>query len=212
MPSSLRTAFRDSRLFHWYKNVAAPIEYRIWRLRGSPGPKMPHLLKQRAIQEHARAYGLPVLVETGTNYAHMIYVQRGHFREIYSIELDPHKVASARRKFAGDPRIHILEGDSGVVLPELLPNLPGRCLFWLDGHDFELSTPVKLELDALFRDAGRDHVILIDDANWFNGAGGYPTLEQLRQRVAREYPGRQMEVSDNIIRICKPHVAGPREA
>jgi hypothetical protein len=207
VPSTLRTAFRDSALFHWYKNVAAPIEYGLWRLRGSPGPKMPHLLKQRVIQEYARAYDLPVLVETGTNYAHMIYVQKDHFREIYSIELDAHKAASAREKFAGNSNIHILEGDSGVVLPKLLPDLKERCLFWLDGHDFDTSTPVKLELDALFADPAQERVILIDDANWFEGRGGYPTLEELRQRVAREYPGREMEVKNNIIRICRPRAA-----
>jgi hypothetical protein len=168
---------------------------------------MPHLLKQRVIQEYAREYDLRVLVETGTNYAHMIYVQKDHFGEIYSIELDAHKVESARRKFAGDPKVHILEGDSGVVLPTLLPALKDRCIFWLDGHDFDISTPVKLELDALFRDATQEHVILIDDANWFDGRGGYPTLEELQQRVAREYPGRQMKVENNIIRIYKPRVA-----
>lgn len=207
MLSTLRTAFRDSALFHWYKNIAAPLEFQFWRLRGSRGPKMPHLLKQRVIQEYARAYDLPVLVETGTNYAHMIYVQKDRFREIYSIELDAHKAGSARRKFSGNPTIHIVEGDSGVLLPKLLPTLKDRCLFWLDGHDFEMSTPVKLELDALFADAAQDHVILIDDANWFNGRGGYPTLEELRQRVAREYPDRQMDVKDNIIRIFKPRAA-----
>lgn len=207
MPPTLRTAFRDSALFHWYKNVAAPVEYRLWRLRGSPGPKMPHLLKQRVIQEYAREYDLAVFVETGTNYAHMIHVQKDHFREIYSIELDPDKAESARRKFSGNSKIHILEGDSGVVLPRLLPTLKDPCIFWLDGHDFEMSTPVKLELSALFLDAARGHVILIDDANWFNGSGGYPTLDELRQRVACEYPGRQMEVTDNIIRIYKPRAS-----
>jgi hypothetical protein len=204
VPSTLRTAFRDSVFFHWYKNVAAPVEYQLWRLGGSSGPKMPHLLKQRVIQEYACEYDLPVLVETGTNYAHMIYAQRDHFREIYSIELDAHKVESARRKFAGKPGIHILEGDSGVVLPELLPNLKDRCLFWLDGHDFDIATPVKLELDALFGHSAQEHVVLIDDANWFNGRGGYPTIDELQQRVAREYPGRRMEVKDNIIRVYKP--------
>jgi hypothetical protein len=168
---------------------------------------MPHLLKQRVIQEYAREFHLPVLVETGTNYAHMIYVQKGHFGEIYSIELDAHKAESARRKFAGNPNIHILEGDSGVVLPKLLPDLKGRCIFWLDGHDFEMSTPVKLELDALFGGTTGEHVILIDDANWFNGSGGYPTLDELRRRVDREYPGGRMEVKDNIIRICRPREA-----
>jgi len=210
VPSTLRTAFRDSALFHWYKNVAAPVEYLLWRLRGSPGPKMPHLLKQRVIQEYAREFDLPVLLETGTNYAHMIYVQKDHFREIYSIELDAHKAESARRKFAGNSKIHILEGDSGVLLPKLVPELKDRCVFWLDGHDFEMSTPVKLELDALFGDATREHVILIDDASWFNGSGSYPTLDELRQRVTREYPGREMEVKDNIIRIYKPRAARPK--
>ena len=70
-----------------------------------------------------------------------------------------------------------------------------------------MSTPVKLELDALFGDATCERVILIDDANWFNGSGGYPTLDELRQRVTREYPGRGMEVKDNIIRIYKPRSA-----
>jgi len=202
VPSILRTAFRDSFLFHWYKNIAAPIEYALWRLRGSPGPKMPHLVKQRVIQQYAREFDLPLLVETGTNYAHMIYVQQNHFREIYSIELDARKAESARRKFAGRSNIHILEGDSGAALPRLLPALKGPCLFWLDGHDFDISTPVKQELDALFKNPAQGHVLLIDDANWFDGRGDYPSLEELRQRVAREYPGRQMEVTDNIIRIC----------
>ena len=204
MPSSLRTAFRDSALFHWYKNIAAPVEYAWWRVRGSPGPKMPHLLKQRAIQQYAREFNLPVLVETGTNYAHMIHVQKNHFREMYSIELDAHKAESARRKFSGRTNIHILEGDSGVVLPRLLSALTGPCLFWLDGHDFEISTPIKQELDAIFKDSARGHVLLIDDANWFDGRGDYPTLDELRRRIAREYPGREMEVKDNIIRIHPP--------
>jgi hypothetical protein len=201
VPSNLRTAFRHSFLFHWYKNVAAPVEYALWRLRGSPGPKMPHLVKQRAIRQYAREFGLPILVETGTNYAHMIYVQKDHFREIYSIELDPRKAESARRKFTGQPNIHILEGDSGTVLPRLLPALEGPCLFWLDGHDFDISTPVKQELDALFKNPATNHVLLIDDANWFDGRGDYPSLDELRQQIAREYPRRQMQVTDNIIRI-----------
>jgi hypothetical protein len=207
VPSNLRTAFRDSFLFHWYKNIAAPVEYALWRLRGSPGPKMPHLVKQRAIRQYAREFGLPILVETGTNYAHMIYVQKDHFREIYSIELDPRKAESARRKFAGQPNIHILEGDSGTVLPRLLPVLEGPCLFWLDGHDFDISTPVKRELDALFKNPAPEHVLLIDDANWFDGRGDYPSLDELRQQIAREYPGRQMQVTHNIIRI---HPSRPR--
>jgi hypothetical protein len=201
MPSKLGRSFRASVLFHWYKSIAARGEYVWWRLRGSPRPKMPHLIKQRAIRQYAREFNLPVLVETGTNYAHMIYVQKDRFREIYSIELDPWKAQSARQKFATLPNIRILEGDSADVLPKLLASLREPCLFWLDGHDFDISTPVGRELDALFKHPIKEHVILIDDANWFDGRGQYPTIEELRAKVARGYPGHIVEVRDEIIRI-----------
>ena len=202
MPSKFGKAFRDSILFHWYKYIAAHIEPVWWRLGGSSG--VPHIVKQRALQEYARDFGLGVLVETGTNYAHMIHVQKNRFREIYSIELDAEKAESARREFAGLSHIHILQGDSGELLPKLLPSLKEPCLFWLDGHDGGHSTPVRQQLGALFRDPIQDHVILLDDALWFRGSGGYPTLEELRQNVDREYPDHVLEIKDEIIRIHKP--------
>jgi hypothetical protein len=201
MPSKVGRSFRASVLFHWYKNIAAYGEFFWWRLRGSPRPKMPHLIKQRAIQQYAREFNLAVLVETGTNHAQMIYVQRDRFREIYSIELDPWKAQSARQKFASRPNIHILEGDSAEMLPKLLASLREPCLFWLDGHDFDISTPVNRELGALFKHPVKNHVILIDDAKWFDGRGQYPTIEELRAKVAGDYPGHIVEVRDEIIRI-----------
>jgi len=201
MASQLRQAFRDSQFFHWYKTVAAPAEYQWWRMRGSPQPKMPHMVKQLAIREYAQKFNLHVLVETGTNYAHMIYVNREQFREIYSIELDEHRAESARRKFAGRNNIHVLQGDSGEVLPKLLPGLKEPCLFWLDGHDFDISTPVKQELEALYRHPVKGNVILIDDARWFDGRTQYPTMEELRASVERNYPAHVVEMRDDIIRI-----------
>lgn len=201
MPSATGKAFRESPLFHWYKNISAPIEYSVWRMKGSPKPKVPHLVKQRVIQEYARRFNLHTLVETGTNHAHMLYVQQNHFREIYSIELDRGKVESARRKFANRPSIHVMEGDSGEVLPRLLPALKEPVLFWLDGHDFDISTPVKKELVALYNHPIKDHVLLIDDARWFDGRTDYPTIEEMRAQIARDYPGHVMELKDDIIRI-----------
>ena len=166
--------------------------------------KAPHLTKQRAIERYAREYGLHVLIETGTNYGHMIYVNKDRFREIYSIELDPWRAESARRKFANRPNIHVLEGDSGTVLPKVIPALKEPCLFWLDGHDFDISSPIKQELDAIYKQSPYDHVLLIDDARWFDGRTDYPTMEELRGKVSREYPGRTVEVRDDIIRIYKP--------
>jgi len=173
-------------------------------MRGSPRPKVPHLVKQHAIAEYARKYDLHVLIETGMNYAHMIYVNLGYFREIYSIELDKSRVESARRKFGDRRDIHVLEGDSGAVLPELISTLKEPALFWLDGHDFDITTPVKQELDAIYKHPIKTHVLLIDDARWFDGRTQYPTMEELREKAARDYPGHTVEVKDDIIRIYQP--------
>jgi len=103
-----------------------------------------------------------------------------------------------------------LQGDSAKVLPQLLPALKEPCLFWLDGHDFDISTPVKQELDAIYEHPVRGHVLLIDDARWFDGRTQYPTLEQLREKTDRVYPSRTVEVKDDIIRIYDPQNGSSR--
>lgn len=204
MASKIRDQFHETLLFHFYKNISAWGEYASWRLRSVPGAGAPHLVKQQMIAEFAGKFNLRVLVETGTNYAHMLYVNKNRFRELYSIELDERRATSAQRKFAGRPSVHILQGDSGVVLPQLLPALKEPCLFWLDGHDYDISTPVKQELDAIYRHPVQGHVLLIDDARWFDGRTQYPTMEELRAKTAREYRGRVVEVKDDIVRIYVP--------
>ncbi|MGB8540081.1 MAG: hypothetical protein WCD49_00455 [Candidatus Acidiferrales bacterium] len=201
MASKLRAAFRETQFFHLYKSISAWGEYASWKLRNVPGAGAPHLVKQRTIAEFASRFNLQTLVETGTNYGHMLYVNQKRFREIYSIELDEHRAQSAQRKFASHSNIHVLQGDSAKVLPKLLLTLKETCLFWLDGHDFDISTPVKEELDAIYAHPIRDHVLLIDDARWFDGRTQYPTLEQLREKTARAYPSHTVEVRDDIIRI-----------
>jgi len=204
MASNLRRAFRDTRLFHFYKSVSAWGEYLSWKFRAVPGAGAPHLVKQRTIAEFASKFNLRVLVETGTNYAHMLYVNQNRFREIYSIELDDRKAESARRKASSHPNIRVLQGNSANVLPQLLPALKESCLFWLDAHDFDIATPVKQELDAIYKYPAQGHVLLIDDARWFDGRTEYPTMEALREKTAGEYPGRVVEVKDDIIRIYTP--------
>src|ERR1700735_559891 len=204
MASKITQAFRDSSLFHLYKSISAHGEYASWKFRAVPGVGAPHLVKQRMIAEFARKSSLHVLFETGANFANMLYVNQNRFREIYSIELDGRRAESARRKFAKRPNIHVLQGDSGKVLPQLLPALKEPCLFWLDAHDYDVSSPVKQELSAIYSHPVRGHVLLIDDARWFDGRTDYPTMEQLREKTSREHPGSIVEVKDDIIRIYLP--------
>ncbi len=199
--------FRDSPFFEPYKKIAFRGEYAWWLMRGKPRPKVPHIVKQRTLAEFAERFKLPVLVETGTNLGHMVNIQKNRFREIYSIELDEWLAARAKRKFAAYPHIHLYQGDSGVVLPKIVPTLKDRCLFWLDAHWGDESAPIKQELECIYRHPIRNHVLLIDDARWFDGRGDYLSVDDLREHAAREYPGSVVEVKDDIIRIYNPKAA-----
>lgn len=196
--------FRESIFFEPYKRAAFQGEYLWWKLRGSPGPKVPHIVKQQTLAAFAQRFGLQVMVETGTNLGNMINAQKDHFREIYSIELDKWLAARAKRRFAGWANIHLYQGDSGDVLPEIVKQIREPALFWIDAHWGDIDAPVKKELECIYLHPVREHVLLIDDARYFDGHGDYYSIEELREHASRQYSGSVVEVKDDIIRIYKP--------
>jgi hypothetical protein len=174
---------------------------RQWAAAGRPVPP-PHEIKEMVLTDYARRYGLRVLVETGTCTGATVDILRYRFRRIVSIELSHELAAEAKWFFAPDPRIRIIEGDSGRVLGQVVAELDEPALFWLDGHYSagvtamgEDSTPVLKELDWLLT-PGQPlrHVILIDDARCFGVEPGYPTLDELRAYV-RSKMGDSVEIA-----------------
>jgi hypothetical protein len=183
-------------------------EFRAWWERGRSG-ETPHFIKRLAVLTDASGFGVKTLVETGTFRGEMVWACRKQFTAIYSIELDRALCAAARAKFARFPHIHILEGDSEKVLPELLARLNERCLFWLDAHYCSPAagraareTPILKELEVIFAHAVPDHVILVDDARCFGTRPDYPTVDELRAFVLARRPDWAVTVRDDIIRIC----------
>ena len=179
-----------------------------WRLRGRPLPP-PHVVKQLAIVDYQRSRRFDTFVETGTFTGEMVEAMRPHFRSIISIEMAPEIHRQAVRRFASDPHVELLLGDSATVLPRVLEQIRHPALFWLDGHFMGENTargkedsPVRAELTALLGHPVRHHLVLIDDARLFTGAAGYPTIEELRRWIARERPGSDVQVEDDIIRCA----------
>jgi len=179
-----------------------------WRLRGRPLPP-PHVVKQLAIVDYQRSRRFDTFVETGTFTGEMVEAMRPHFRRIISIEMAPEIHRQAMRRFAGDPHVELLLGDSATVLPRVLEQIRHPALFWLDGHFMGENTargkedsPVRAELTALLGHPVRHHLVLIDDARLFTGSAGYPTIEELRGWIARERPGCDVQVDDDIIRCA----------
>ncbi len=203
---AFRNLLRRTPFYGAYKALGHYPDFWYWMLRGRP-IRSPHLLKQRTVLEYARRFRFRVLVETGTYYGEMVAAMKNHFAEIYSVEFDHALAQRAAKKFTRRPHIHILEGDSQDKIPELLQSLREPALFWLDagyygwaglqGDKLRLTS----ELDAILRDHRFRHTILMDDARGLNGQNGAPTVEQLKQSIETQFPGRSVEVKHDILRI-----------
>ena len=169
---------------------------------------MPNWGKQQVVIEYVRRFALALFVETGTYKGKMVYAVMPYVREIYSIELDQTHYHNAHKRFAGYANIHLRQGQSGEVLPEIMKEIQQPCLFWLDAHwsggstaKAEQETPIMEEMECILNHPLADrHVILIDDARCFTGQNDYPTMQALEQRIADAQPDWVFKVEDDIIR------------
>ena len=165
-------------------------------------------MKIAVVRYYLEKFGLRRFIETGTFYGAMtdIIARQGIF--VDTIELQPFLALRARRIFSARPDVRVHEGDSAVLLPELLASLEEPALFWLDAHwsggvtaRGSIDTPISVEIEAILRHP-LPHVVLIDDARQFDGTSGYPRLHELLGGIRRD--GRYaVEVSADIVR-CVP--------
>lgn len=158
--------------------------------------------------EHAKRFGLRTLVETGTFHGEMVEWAIGRFDTIYSIELDDALHAAAAKKFAGRDDVKLLHGDSGEMIGKVLASLKTPALFWLDAHysgdgtaHGPLETPIIAEMKRVIEHPVKGHVVLIDDARFFDGTEDYPTLQQVEQLVSTFGLKCRFEVLHDMIRI-----------
>jgi len=172
---------------------------------------LPDRVKSDVVKEYAQKFNIETFVETGTYLGQMIDGTKENFKEIVSIELDKNLFERAKNRFSGSKNITILQGDSSVLLPEYIKNIRKPILFWLDAHysagftaKGKLNTPIIKEIESiLIHPLNTEHVILIDDARYFNGEDDYPTLHELKQLAMNINPDLILNVKDDIIRIHK---------
>ena len=181
-------------------------QIRSWEESGRPLPP-PDALKQRNIRRVAKAHGLRVLVETGTNLGLMVEAMRRHVAQIYTIELNKDFYDAAKKKFSAFGNIELIQGDSGVVLKSLVGKLDQPALFWLDGHYSggatsrgPKDTPIIEELSSIYP-AAFNHVAMIDDARLFGVDPAYPTIAEVREFVLSRNGNLEIDVADDAIRI-----------
>ncbi len=122
----------------------------------------------------------PVFFETGTFRGDGIdYALQSPFEKIISIEIVPDLAEKAKKRFAGNEKVKIIQGESSLVMQEELPELPDNCIFWLDAHfpgadagmkeynadiDESIRLPLVIESSVIRRlRKGFKDVIIMDD-------------------------------------------------
>ncbi|MBX9870528.1 MAG: hypothetical protein K2X75_00890 [Burkholderiaceae bacterium] len=181
-----------------------------WIRQGCSGPA-PGPIKRLVIAAYLKRYGVRRFVETGTYLGDTLaYMAHDKNVQCTSVELADEYYLKACDRFSSYSNVHLVRGDSGVVIPQIVESLQEPTLFWLDGHysgagtgRANADTPISTELVSVLGSPIKGHVILIDDARCFDGANSYPHLDMLLQ-IVRAQGGYEIEVSADIIRLT-PH-------
>lgn len=124
--------------------------------------------------------GLATAVESGTYRGESTARLRRLVSTVWSIELSEVHARTAQRRYAADPGIHVLQGDSARLMPQVAAGIAGPALYWLDAHWCGLDSagvtaqcPLLEEIAAIDGAPGAgESCLLIDDARLF--LGGLP--------------------------------------
>ncbi len=139
---------------------------------------------QTSNKELFQKYLNPVFIETGTYYGDGVReALLAGFETIYSIELSKELWEYCLNRYKDYPNVHLVFGDSHLVLDELLNKINEPVTFWLDGHYAgegttmgQFESPLLQELEAIGRHHIKTHILLIDDLrNWSVAVQGFDT-------------------------------------
>src|SRR5690554_3583386 len=89
-----------------------------------------HSIKQNNIRRYQEAYQYHVFIETGTYLGDMIEAQKNSFKKLISVELGKELYQKALMRFQEDPQVTLLQGDSGVMLKQVIQDLDEPALIW----------------------------------------------------------------------------------
>ena len=191
------------------EQIGNDVQY-IYKMGGMlpPPPRYKHI----NIKEYAKEYGCKTLIETGSFYGDTIDAVKDIFEEIYTIELSQELFLSVQKRFQNISKIHCYQGDSAILLPNILKKCNENPIFWLDAHysggiteKTNKESPIVEELEIILNKF-KKVVILIDDARIFETSDNYPSIFTVKQIVKSKFPKAEFEVYSDIIRIVIGHI------
>ncbi len=198
-------------MFKLKKSPVALVFLVLWYLRNKPIPSPP-VYKERVVSEYGKRFGIDILFESGTFRGDTVYATKNQFKRMITVELFDYYYKNAVKLFKNDKHIEIYFGDSGKEIKRIIKSINKPALFWLDAHFVgpgtakgKLNTPIMNELKTILSHKIKSHVILIDDAGYFNGKNDYPTIGKLKDMFKDS--GYSLKVENDIIRITPPLIS-----
>jgi hypothetical protein len=92
-------------------------------------------IKRFNIDANIKKFDIKYFFETGTWRGDgLAYAARYNFEKLFSIEIMPEIAEEAKGRFKHDKRINIFTGSSHTIFPQLLSEIHGNTMFWLDAH------------------------------------------------------------------------------
>jgi len=197
--------------------VLRPIVHRVRRLIWLIEGKEPSALttdpqyKREKIIHYGKLYNCETFFETGTYRGDTTDEMRKQFDTVLSIEIYEPLFRESEARFRDANNVKLYLGDSSRLMPEMLKEIKGRAIFWLDGHYSGLGTgkgksecPVHDELIAIKNFTSSNHVILIDDARLFGVDPCYPAISEIRDLLVSINPEYNIFVEQDIIHSLPP--------
>lgn len=127
---------------------------------------------------------LRVFVETGTGEGGGISQALAEgFDLVFSIEGDPVRYYAALELFQHCPNVHVIFGDSRLLLKSVLTAIAEPCLVFLDAHTRGETSPIVAELGACLCHPYPD-TILIDDLRRYADETWTPDVRTLERVLA----------------------------
>jgi hypothetical protein len=150
------------------------------------------------LADYGVRYHLHTFLETGTCEGDTLEALLPYFDALFSVEITEHYYRRAKARFAENPKVTVLHGDSGSPeFREILKSLPQPALIYLDAHSSggmtcpgpsplleELRSILELKIKAM---------VIVDDMN----AGG---LDAATGLIA-SYSQWDQEWRDQILRV-----------
>ncbi len=161
-----------------------------------------------------RSFEIQDFIETGTYKGDTCFWASKHFKNVYTIEIDPEISRETSRREDCPANIEFLIGNSKDILPDLVSKIDDNAFFWLDGHwcvggsGKEEECPLLSELKAISKLS--KPTIFIDDARCFMGpmppphnADHWPEIDEIFHLLKIYFPKHSTTIQDDVI-MCVP--------